>query len=61
VKFARDEPTEPELRGLLDAALRLIDETREIVGIDPSLSSSDGPTPLVAPKSPPPLPKEVAK
>jgi hypothetical protein len=31
VKFAREEPTEPELRGLLDAALRLIDETREVV------------------------------
>jgi hypothetical protein len=29
VKFAREEPTELELRGLLDAALRLIDETRE--------------------------------
>ena len=62
VKFARDEPTEPELRGLLDAALRLIDETREIVGIDPSLSSRDGATPPPAvPKSPPPLPKEIAK
>jgi hypothetical protein len=67
VKFARDEPTEPELRGLLDAALRLIDETREIVGIDSSLSSGRGiedegpkaPPPLS--KSPPPLPKEVAK
>jgi hypothetical protein len=30
VKFARHEPTEPELRGLLEAALRLIDETQEI-------------------------------
>jgi hypothetical protein len=30
VKFARLEPTEPELRGLLDAALRLIDETQEV-------------------------------
>jgi len=30
VKFAREEPSEPELRGLLDAALRLIDETREV-------------------------------
>jgi hypothetical protein len=30
VKFARDEPTEPELRALLDAALRLIDETKEV-------------------------------
>lgn len=29
VKFARGEPTEPELRALLDAALRLIDETKE--------------------------------
>lgn len=27
VKFARDEPTQPELQGLLDAALRFIDET----------------------------------
>lgn len=27
VKFARAEPAEPELRALLDAALRLIDET----------------------------------
>jgi hypothetical protein len=67
VKFARDEPTEPELRGLLDAALRLIDETREIVGIDSSLSSgrgSEGERPAPAPSSkasPPPLPKELAK
>jgi hypothetical protein len=30
VKFARHEPTEPELRALLDAALRLIDETQEV-------------------------------
>jgi hypothetical protein len=30
VKFARGEPTEPELRGLLDSALRLIDETQEV-------------------------------
>ena len=30
VKFARQEPTEPELRDLLDSALRLIDETREV-------------------------------
>ena len=30
VKFARHEPTEPELRGLFDAALRLIDETQEV-------------------------------
>jgi hypothetical protein len=30
VKFARGEPTEPELRALLDAALRLIDETQEV-------------------------------
>jgi hypothetical protein len=29
VKFARHEPTEPELRALLDAAFRLIDETKE--------------------------------
>jgi hypothetical protein len=29
VKFARHEPAEPELRALLDAALRLIDETQE--------------------------------
>lgn len=29
VKFAREEPTEPELRGLLESAVRLIDETRE--------------------------------
>jgi hypothetical protein len=33
VKFAREEPTEPELRELLDAALRLIDETREVADI----------------------------
>jgi hypothetical protein len=30
VKFARVEPSEPELRDLLDAALRLIDETYEV-------------------------------
>jgi hypothetical protein len=30
VKFAREEPSEPELRGLLDSAERLIDETREV-------------------------------
>lgn len=30
VKFAREEPTDPELRGLLEAALRLVDETREV-------------------------------
>jgi hypothetical protein len=37
VKFAREEPTEPELRGLLDAALRLIDETREVEATAPEL------------------------
>ena len=31
VKFARMEPAEPELRALLDAAFRLIDETQEAV------------------------------
>jgi hypothetical protein len=69
VKFAREEPTEGELRGLLDAALRLIDETREIVGINdaspPSSLSSGRGTQGEAPK-PPPLPpqhtnQEVAK
>jgi hypothetical protein len=30
VKFAREEPSEPELRGLLDSAERMIDETREV-------------------------------
>jgi hypothetical protein len=30
VKFARHEPTEPELRALLDLALRLIEETQEV-------------------------------
>ena len=61
VKFARDEPTEPELRGLLDAALRLIDETREIVGIPDATNSNESLNPPPLPKSPPPLPKEVAK
>lgn len=61
VKFARDEPTEPELRGLLDAALRLIDETREIAGIPDTTNSNEGPKPPPLPKSPPPLPKEAAK
>ena len=36
-KFAREEPTEPELHGLLDAALRLIDETREVEATAPAL------------------------
>lgn len=36
VKFAREEPTEPELRGLLDAALRLIDETHEVPAPTPT-------------------------
>jgi hypothetical protein len=57
VKFARDEPTEPELRGLLDAALRLIDETREVAQIAPA-----APEPTAGPaKMPPPLPKEMAQ
>ena len=30
VKFARVEPTEPELRDLLESAERLVDETREV-------------------------------
>ena len=30
VKFARAEPAEPELRSLLEAALRLIDETQAV-------------------------------
>lgn len=46
VKFAKHEPTEPELRALLDAALRLIDETHEV----------EAPPPI-----PTPTPSEVAK
>jgi hypothetical protein len=53
VKFAREEPTEPELRGLLDAALRLIDETREIAGIP---TTEPPPT-----STPPPLPPPFAQ
>jgi len=52
VKFAREEPTEPELRGLLDAALRLIDETREIASIPPT----EPPT-----STPPHLPPQFAQ
>jgi hypothetical protein len=33
VKFARVEPSEPELRDLLEAALRLIDETYETAAV----------------------------
>ena len=33
VKFARDEPGEPELRDLLEVALRLVDETAEERGL----------------------------
>jgi hypothetical protein len=33
VKFARQEPSEPELRALLDSALRLIDETKEAAAV----------------------------
>jgi hypothetical protein len=56
VKFARDEPTETELRGLLDAALRLIDETREVVGIQPPDPTSTPPATM-----PPPLPPQLAE
>lgn len=57
VKFAREEPTEPELRGLLDAALRLIDETREIAGIA-SPTNVETALPPAQPPSPPPLAKQ---
>ncbi|MCX6881761.1 MAG: hypothetical protein NTV12_04520 [Verrucomicrobia bacterium] len=36
VKFAQHEPTEPELRELLESALRLIDETQMVDPIDSS-------------------------
>jgi len=45
VKFARHEPTEPELRALLDAALRLIEETQEVAPIQP-LNPPAAPTPV---------------
>ena len=35
VKFARMEPAEPELRALLDAAVKLIDETQEALAPPP--------------------------
>lgn len=40
VKFARYEPTEPELRALYDSALRFVDETAEVG--DQSTGSSKG-------------------
>jgi hypothetical protein len=61
VKFAREEPTEPELRGLLDAALRLIDETREMVGISPLEPTSPSPTSTPPALPPPVAQKEVSK
>ncbi len=36
VKFAKHEPTEPELRKLLDSALRLIDETQMLELVAPT-------------------------
>jgi hypothetical protein len=36
VKFARMEPAEPDLRALLDAALKLVDETQELAPPPPS-------------------------
>ncbi len=47
VKFARHEPTEGELRGLLDAALRLIDETQEVTP-PPALPAVNAERPLPA-------------
>lgn len=44
VKFARYEPTEPELRALLDSAMRLIEETEPAntdLGPSPSASGSN--------------------
>lgn len=40
VKFARHEPTEPELRALLESALRLIDETQEVAPPSPALAGT---------------------
>ena len=59
VKFAKYEPREPELRGLHDSALRLVEET------EPSQPSSGGPEQAQSmqfechrPPHPGPLPKE---
>lgn len=52
VKFARFEPTETELRALLEAALRLIDETYQ-VGI-PATSTNSAPPSVPPPPSLPP-------
>lgn len=43
VKFARHEPTEPELRGLLEAALRLIDETQQVETPTPATQEAANP------------------
>jgi hypothetical protein len=57
VKFARFEPTESELRALLEAALRLIDETQyefaPAVEADPKVS--------IRPVSPPRVPVESVR
>jgi hypothetical protein len=41
VKFARQEPSEPELRALLDSALRLIDETKEAAAPIPTANAPE--------------------
>jgi hypothetical protein len=64
VKFARFEPTETELRELLDAAVRLIDETRFEVALPqtpltPSISPPPAPVPPPLPPIPEPQPAET--
>jgi len=51
VKFARFEPTEIQLRELLEAALRLIDETSYVQQLPAA-----APRPGLPPAAPPPLP-----
>jgi hypothetical protein len=47
IKFAKYEPTEQELRGLHDAALRLVNETEPRWAPDSIQSSASVPPPLV--------------